>query len=500
VAIDPRKLRLYRLLKMKRILQARRDPAAFVEYAIPNEKTGKPLTNAPFHVEWHRFFSETTWGVISASVEHGKSIQIGVGRAIWEIGNNPQLRCLLIGANDDAARKALNSIRRHIDRNPRVREVFPELRRSGLPGDPWNDQNIRVAGASLSRDPTIQARSAESRNILGSRLDLVLIDDLLGIENTRTKAQRDKLELWFDDVVLTRVEDDWENQDYGRVFFIGNPWDSDDQMARLKARPGWDSITTSAVQNPDDDPSRWEPTWPAQWPRDRILMRRSGMLPVSFARKYLCVVLDDTSRRIKKKWVDHMFAQGKRRYLMTKQPTSFGRPLRCFTGLDPAVSEKDINAVSCLFTIAVDDRNRRIVVDCRSGRWTGPELLDNCVEVCTRFDSQLIVESNATQKWMQQFALERGVSARAFHTGSNKWNEEYGVDSLGIEMQAGLWVAPSGESGHDRPNELVEWSRELLDYDPSSHTGDRLMASWLAREGARQWSQPRSQRSTHLRR
>ena len=30
-----------------------------------------------------------------------------------------------------------------------------------------------------------------------------------------------------------------------------------------------------------------------------------------------------------------------------------------------------------------------------------------------------------------------------------------------------------------------EWVDEILYYDPVSHTGDRLMASWIAREGAR---------------
>jgi len=493
------KLKLYQLMKKRRVELARRDPAAFVEYAIPDEKTQREITNAPFHEEWHRFCSENDWGVISAAVEHGKSIQLGIGRVIWEIGKNPSLRCLLVGANDDAARKMLNAIRRHIDRNPRVREVFPELRRSGERGDPWSDEDIRVAGASLSRDPTIQSRSVGSRNILGSRLDLVIIDDLLQLDNTRTKTQRDKLEEWFDDVVFTRVSDDYENQDYGRIWFIGNPWHADDLLARLKARPGFASIETPAVENPDDPPSQWRPKWPEKWPLARLLKKRLGMLAASFARKYLCRVLDASQRRFKKEWIDHMFAQGRGRELLRVQPVGRGGvPLRCFTGLDPAASEKDINALSALFTIAVDHANRRIVVDCRSGRWTGPELLEQCVEVCTTFDSELVVESNATQKWMQQFAKERGINARTFFTGShNKFSEIYGVESLAIELKNGLWVAPSGKTGQERPEELVEWSNDCMDYDPASHTGDRLMASWLAREGARQWSKPRAGRSDH---
>lgn len=485
--------------KAKDIKRARIDPSFFVEYAFRHEKTGKRITNEQFHRDWQDFFTETRWGVVEAAVEHGKSVQIGVARVIWEIGHNPDLRVLLIGAGEDAAKKLLRGIRRHIEKNKRIREVFPNLKRSGRRGDPWNDDDIIVARKSLARDPTIQARGVGSRNIIGSRTDLAVLDDILGMDNTRTKPSRDKLEVWFDDVVFTRISDDYENLDYGRVFFIGNPWDQDDLIQRLKGRKGWRSITTSAVVNPDDPVSKWVPSWPAQWPLKRLLDKRDGMLEVSFARKYLCRVLSEGLRRFKKPWLDRMFELGRGRTFLKKQPWGRDhRPLRCFTGLDPAVGEKDLDALSCLFTIAIDDAMRRCVVDVRTGRWTGPELLRQCRIVSSIFDSELIVESNATQIWMAQFAGEHGIIVRTFFTGAhNKWSEEYGVESLAIEIKAGLWVAPSGATGHDIHDELVEWRRELWDYDPQSHTGDRVMGSWLAREGARLFYRDRVQKTDH---
>ena len=35
------------------------------------------------------------------------------------------------------------------------------------------------------------------------------------------------------------------------------------------------------------------------------------------------------------------------------------------------------------------------------------------------------------------------------------------------------------------PSEVLAWIQEMLYYDPEAHTGDRLMASWFAREAAR---------------
>jgi hypothetical protein len=69
----------------------------------------------------------------------------------------------------------------------------------------------------------------------------------------------------------------------------------------------------------------------------------------------------------------------------------------------------------------------------------------------------------------------------------NKHHPEYGVESLAAEMAAGKWIIPCELDGSVQP-EVSLWLTEMLYYDPQGHTGDRLMASWIAREGARKGS------------
>jgi hypothetical protein len=52
------------------------------------------------------------------------------------------------------------------------------------------------------------------------------------------------------------------------------------------------------------------------------------------------------------------------------------------------------------------------------------------------------------------------------------------VESLAVEFERGQWIVP------DAPMTRA-WVRELLAYNPAGHTGDRVMASWLAREALR---------------
>lgn len=55
-------------------------------------------------------------------------------------------------------------------------------------------------------------------------------------------------------------------------------------------------------------------------------------------------------------------------------------------------------------------------------------------------------------------------------------------------MRNGLWLIPSGQSGAELTEDVREWQRDMLFYSPESHTGDRLMASWFAREAARNYA------------
>ena len=52
---------------------ARERPEAFIEYAIPHERTGRRIVNAQHHLEWHAFLNTHRLAVLWAPVEHGKT-------------------------------------------------------------------------------------------------------------------------------------------------------------------------------------------------------------------------------------------------------------------------------------------------------------------------------------------------------------------------------------------------------------------------------------------
>jgi hypothetical protein len=194
-------------------------------------------------------------------------------------------------------------------------------------------------------------------------------------------------------------------------------------------------------------------------------------------------------QRFKPEWIRACLGQGRGRTLLERAPIGRnGKPLPCFTGVDLGVGQDPEHDLTALFTIAIDTFDRRlprIVVNIESGRWTAPETLIRIFAHHIAYGAKILVEDNGAQDFLLQWAEAKGIPVSPFNTGRNKYDEAFGIESLAVEMRAGLWVIPSGPTGREIPPEVQQWIRELLYFTPGAHTGDRLMASWFAREGAR---------------
>ncbi len=480
------RIRKHRVKKQLQIRAARRSAAAFIEYALRNEADDTVLQNAPFHEEWHEHLEENKRAILICPVEFGKTQQIAVGKVLHLLGTHPEWRGAIISSTALQAEKVLRQVRSEIERNPRVREVFPHLVPSDHPEAPWHTSAITVQRKTRSKDPSLQALGLFGP-LVGSRLDFCILDDVLDFENTRTEEQRKKTLEWVDTTVITRLTEQ------AVLFDIGTPWHPEDLHHELGKRPGFVTKRYCAVLNPDEPPRRWVALWPEQWSVPRLLARRQEIAESVFVRKHLCRVRIDASSRFKQVWLDRMVLAGKGRTFLPRAPTAYanGPRLPCFTGVDLGAGTEDANALTVLFTIALMPDARRLVVEIESGRWQAPEIIDRLVSAHGRFNSEIMVEDNGAQQFLVDMCQGR-VPVRGYTTtASKKFSEKFGVESLAVEMRNGLWLLPSGGAGLSVHEEGKAWIQEALYYDPESHTGDRLMASWLARECLRKYAQPR---------
>jgi hypothetical protein len=455
--------------------RARVDPAAFASFILKDEETGLPIRMEAFHQEWHDLISAHPRVVIWGAVESGKTQQISIARVLWELGRNPELRIMILSNTDGQAQKITASIAKYIEKDPDVRAVFPNLRPDKKNG--WTRHTLIVERDGMQKDPSVQSAGIHS-NVTGARIDLLVVDDILDYENSRSETQRNDLDHWLRSTLggrLTRKS---------RVIAVGNPWDVRDQLHKWARN----TRTYLAVKYPvlNDDGST---NWPERWPVDRIKKFEQENGPVETARQLKCIARDDQSSHFQEMWISKCLDRGEGRELVYGMNVI---PDGCeiYTGVDLSTG-KPHGHETCLFTIMVLPDESREILDIEAGRWEGPEIVQRIRDVHYRFGSKMIVENVAAQEYILQFTRkESAVPVEPFTTNKSAFrNPAFGVESIGTEMAGGKWIIPCDVGGHGTNRacdvEVSKWIRELLDYDPEKHPGDRLMASYFAREGAR---------------
>lgn len=453
---------------------ARDDINTFCEYVLRDDETAKPLVQAPMHERWHDLIDNNRKTIIWSFVESGKSIQIGVAEPAWRLGRDHNLRILIVGKTESQAQKTLSSLATLIV-SPRYRDVFPDV----VPSRPWNSDALQIVrhAQSTARDYSIQAVGLHGA-ILGARLDIVILDDILTMENTQTEGQmRDTID-WLTKVVFGRLTR------RAKVMWIGNAWHPKDAMHFFAAQPDWVFERTPVV---DKDGKL---AWPEQWDDKRLEAKKVELVTTEeYERQMKCNARDDKSSRFKEAWIARCKALGEGKSLrhnLSFVPEGF----HIYTGVDLGVKAVRRNGKksdkTVLFTIAVHPRNkRRELLWIESGRWSAPEIVRRLVQTHKNFQSILVVESNAAQSYIAQWLVEgTSIPVITHETGGNKTNVAFGVESLAVEMSQGMWIIPS-RNGIVDP-EVEDWIRDMLYYNPNGHTGDHLMAAWIAREAARQ--------------
>lgn len=447
--------------------RARSDAAAFVE-AVGRVEGDRPVPMASVHRKIHALLDRHPRVVWWASVGSGKTQQVSRWRVEYELARDPSLRIGLVSASESHPKKVLKAIASDIERNPHLHRVAPHLRRE--PGGTWNEFAITVARPDVMVDPSVQV-VAPGGSVLGSRLDLIIIDDLVDFQNSLTQYQRDQIHRWVTSELLSR------GSTRLRVWAIGNVWSADDALHRLAKLPGWVSRRDPAL----DEQGR--PNFGELMTAQHVHRRAAELGPVYAGPMLFCRLAAAGVGAIRPEWIEHALQRGAE-FARANHPKFTGPT---FAGVDVGGGDRRDADRSAVATIGIHLDGMRRLLDLRAGRWSGPELVANIRGAHREHGAIVRVESNATQGLLADFAPDVPISKRAT-TASNKYDQRFGVHSLAIELSQGRWIFPADEHGQPATPEIAALCRALLEYtgDPSQHVADEVMALWIAREAARE--------------
>jgi hypothetical protein len=529
---DPALVAVLRDEVMAMAARAREDICVFFEFVMRTFES-EPVFLAPHHRVALEFltYDQHDRCVLMMPVGGGKTF-LTLGLTLWTIGRDVTTRGCIVSASQQQAHKTLAQVRQYIEESTELAMVFPHLRRSRRPGDPWTQDAITVERPRGIKDPTLVAFGVDTKGVLGSRLNWLLADDILNGENTGTKEARDGLSAKFQSDFLSRIN--WREA-HARVVMANTPWHPDDAVERASKPPsadgngggwatmrmdaygditvyddvrveagwrrGWDSdlLRPSHPGRRDDprcrlvahdpDPGNERTLWAHKWPTAEFLDRqRVGTLPVVFNQTFRCIVRDDASAMCPAAYVETCFrvarALGVRSFAVNGDKPAGGPFLHVFTGVDLAFKQGEHNDSNAIFTFGVREDGIKVLLDLVVVKAPPPRVSELVFDAVRRFDSLVGVEENGGGAVLISFMRANKVSypVKAFRTGKEKWDPEHGVATFFAEMEDGSWAFPWG-----RPpavNRLVE---ECLDYSPTKHTGDCLMAAFVGRKYAKKF-------------
>lgn len=507
----------------RHIAAARRHPAALLEFVMKEETTRERLSVLPHQRVLFDFVMAHERCVIRLPVGFTKTYSM-TALTLWLLGTDCTARGAVISAAVEQSGKIVGAVRDYIEQSRELRATYRHLIPSQREGDPWQQTKITVDRPFGIRDPSLTAVGIDGK-LPGARLSWMLVDDILDRENTATAAGREKVRRFFSTTVLARRDSTgarlvvcnspWHPDDLtyalqrlgwpvlemdcdGNIRLFNTQWDTDDIRPSLRDSTGTnhrltahDAPAYAAMEGIAAAPG-WKdeedaiPLWPERF-GSKVLLKLAEDYPShEFNQLYRCIVRDEEGSRVKVAWIEACKALAREREAFTFTG-AWKEPYPCYTGVDVGVGRKLTNDCSCIFTFAVLPGKLRRVLEVQTGRWSGKELVARIIATHARYGSIVRVETNGAQDFVRQWCLreDASVPVRAHNTGSaNKHSRRHGVESLFVELENTAWLLPNDPLGRC-PKEMQEAIDAALYYDPDKHTGDPLMAWWLAREQAR---------------
>jgi len=138
----------------------------------------------------------------------GKSTLVGLFAA-WLLTGNPNLRILVIAAEQLLANKMSRNIRRIIELHPAAAHLLERR------PEQWATDQFTVRRSRNHRDPSVLARGL-SGNITGTRADIVICDDVEVPNTCSTAASREELRQRLSEIEFVLVPK-------GLQLFVGTP-------------------------------------------------------------------------------------------------------------------------------------------------------------------------------------------------------------------------------------------------------------------------------------
>lgn len=347
--------------------------------------------NAPFHKQWYSHLQDT-FSPLKFEAEkqkkylllwprgHGKTTSI-ILYILWLIGKFPDIHINIVTKTASLAEEILTAIITQIESDQQYIDIFKNLK----PRQPkkWTNREIIVDRIEISKNPTLKATGLMGP-ITGGRSDLIICDDIIDEENIRTRLQLEKVDTWFNKILIPTL------YPWGGIIVIGTRWSYADIYASLLEK--WPHDIKKAVINE----KKHEVLWPKYWSYERLKERQDEIGSIFFNCQYQNDPTTMEGSLLKAEWL----------HPWEKLPP---KTCRYYAGLDPSLGEGDYFGIA---TLAYDpSMHQGYLVDVWAEHMPFPKILKEKVpQLHAQYRySKMYMETNFWQKILTFLPELRGM-------------------------------------------------------------------------------------------
>jgi hypothetical protein len=464
--------------------------------------------------------------ILNFPPDHAKSTTWTVNWVTWLIVNDPNVRVLVVSKTEQLARKFLSAVKSHL-----TSSMYHELQAAFAPNGGWRDSDaswrenmIYVRGRDhADPHPTVQTLGIGSQ-IYGSRADVIVLDD---VEDFANVGQYDKHSDWISREVISRLE-----PEHGRLLVVGTrvaPMDlyryMRDSSRTMDGEPFYTYFAQPAIlENAASHYSQWSVLWPERMHARALANKKAAF--TNPRRFELVYQQNDISDDAPFPTEAVQASVNRQRFPGLMDPSVPGHRkqgmngLYIVAGLDPAT----VGATAVVVLGICKLTGKRYILDAHNKRGATPQwTIDTIKQVTEKYRvKEWRIERNAFQRFLTQLPEVkdwlgvRGVTLREHNTHNNKWDEDWGVETLiplflsCVDTAADGTMTPRVDTDKalielpdtkHRPaiaelvNQLQVWEPEMSKATPT----DLIMALWFAECGVKQYLLGSTFTDTHLR-
>lgn len=291
----------------------------------------------------------------------GKSTVGDVDYCITRILRDPNIRIMIGSKTQTQAQAFLKEIRTHFEQNEDLLRIFGDWKTSK--DNVWSDREFTVNKRNIiKKEATVTALGA-SGAVISKHFDIIIGDDLVGLENARTERQRANLIEWFYSSLIPTLEPD------GEIHILGTRYNPLDLYEDLIKSGNYTVNIQKAIQVVNGiECSLWE----SKFTIEKLKQIRAESGKIIFNMQYQNDTELAKGKIFKAKYfkyyeeykLDYDFQTAKIR-IKNAEGIDTWKKVKVYMGADLAISEKENedNDYFVLMMIGVDDEKNVYVLE-----------------------------------------------------------------------------------------------------------------------------------------